>query len=111
MKIVENNILPFGGYLAVNIFGILFIHKGTRDKISSKVINHEAIHSAQIKEMLYIFFYLWYGIEYFVRLFQHGDEYLSISLEREAYDNEDNPEYLKSRKHFSWFKYVKLRNI
>lgn len=111
MKIVENNILPFGGYLAVNIFGILFIRKGTRDKISSKVINHEAIHSAQIKEMLYIFFYLWYGIEYFVRLFQHGDEYLSISLEREAYDNEDNLEYLKSRRHFSWFKYVKLKNI
>lgn len=111
MKIKESKIIPFGGYLAVNVFGILFVHKGSLDKVSAKVINHESIHTAQMKEMLYIFFYLWYWLEWFIRLFQHGDEYLSISFEREAYDNEDNPEYLKSRKHFSWFKYVKLKNI
>ena len=111
MKIVENNILPFGGYLAVNIFGVLFIRKGTRDKIGDNVINHESIHSAQAKEMLYIFFYLWYGIEWFIRLFQHGDEYRSISFEREAYDNEKDSSYLSTRRSYSWFKYVKLRNI
>lgn len=111
MKIKESNIIPFGGYLAVNVFGVLFVRKGKKDKVSDKVINHESIHTAQMKEMLWLFFYLWYGIEWFVRLFQHGDEYRSVSFEREAYDNEDNMEYLKTRKRYAWFKYVKLKNI
>lgn len=109
MKIIESKIIPFSGYLAVNLFGILF----TRDKkkVSEKVINHESIHTEQMKELLYVFFYLWYGIEYFIRLFQHGDEYKSISFEREAYDNDDNMNYLNERKRYAWFKYVKMKNI
>lgn len=111
MKIKESSIVPFGGYLAVNLFGVLFVKKGNLDKVKPDVINHEAIHSAQMKEMLWIPFYLWYGIEWFIRLFQHGDEYRSISFEREAYDNEDNQDYLKERKHYAWFKYVGKSNI
>lgn len=109
MKIVENNIIPFGGYLAVNLFGILFV-KDSR-KVKPDVIRHESIHTKQMKELLYIFFYLWYGIEYFIRLFQHGDEYRSISFEREAYDNEKNENYLAERKPYAWWKYVSKKNI
>ena len=111
MKIIENSVIPFSGFLAMNLFGILFVRKGKMDKVTEKVINHESIHSAQMKEMLWIFFYLWYGIEWFIRLFQSGDEYRSISFEREAYDNEKNKKYLKERKHYAWFKYVKLKNL
>lgn len=109
MKIIENRIIPFGGYLAVNLFGILFI-KDSR-KLKPNVLRHETIHTKQMKELLYIFFYLWYGIEWFVRLFQHGDEYKSISFEREAYENEKNENYLDERKPYAWFKYVKMKNI
>lgn len=111
MKIIENSVIPFGHFLAINLFGFLFVKKGKMDKVSDKVINHESIHSAQMKEMLWLFFYLWYVIEWFIRLFQKGDAYRSISFEREAYDNEKDMEYLKNRKHYAWFKSVKLKNL
>lgn len=69
--------------------------------------NHESIHWQQQLEMLIIFFYLWYGIEFFIRIFVNGQKaYKSISFEREAYQNDDNLDYLKTRKRFSWFKYI-----
>lgn len=66
MKIVYNNLIPFKGFAAINLFGILFV-RGV--KVSEEMINHEAIHTAQMKEMLYVFFYLWYVVEWIVRLF------------------------------------------
>ena len=62
MKIVKTKWFPFGGYKAINLFGILF----TKSDLSETEINHEAIHTAQMKEMLYIFFYIWYAIEYII---------------------------------------------
>lgn len=106
MKIIYNNIIPFPGYKAINLFGVLFVRKGAVMK--DEDINHEAIHTAQMKEMLYIFFYLWYIIEWVIKLFIHGTyAYRNISFECEAYQNEDNLEYLDNRKHYSWTKYLK----
>ena len=48
-------------------------------------------------EMLYIFFYLWYAIEWLVRLIQCGNArqaYYNISLEKEAYYNMYNLAYI-----------------
>lgn len=59
-------------------------------------------------ELLFVFFYLWYFIEWLVRLFMRGNAYRHISFEREAYDHMDEPDYLKRRKHFAWMKYYKL---
>ena len=53
MKIVYNNFIPFKGFSAINLFGVLFARKGV--KISKKIINHELIHTAQMKE-LYIYY-------------------------------------------------------
>lgn len=105
MKIIYNNIIPFPGYKAINLFGLLFVRKGA--VMSEKDINHESIHTAQMKEMLYIFFYIWYIIEWVIRLFKKGNAYRNISFEQEAYSNENNLEYLKDRKHYAWFKYIK----
>lgn len=105
MKIIYNNIIPFPGYKAINLFGILFVRKGYN--MSDEDINHEAIHTAQMKEMLYIFFYVWYIVEWVIRLFKKGNAYRNISFEQEAYNNEDNLEYLNNRKHYEWFKYLK----
>lgn len=102
IKIVRQNILPPKGFLAINLFGYLFCRKGA--VIDQKTINHESIHTEQMKEMLYIPFYIWYAIEWLVKLFCEGNAYRNISFEREAYDNQDNLEYLKTRKHYSWFK-------
>lgn len=55
--------------LATNSFGIIL----TADKLNDVDINHELIHTAQMKEMLYIFFYIWYGIEWLVLFIKYHD--------------------------------------
>lgn len=104
MRTIYNNIIPFKGYAGINLFGILFVRNGV--KVSNRMLNHESIHTAQMKEMCYIFFYIWYLIEWLVRLFGPGNAYRRISFEQEAYDNENNMNYLLTRKHFNWFKYI-----
>lgn len=107
MKIIYNSIIPFKGFIAVNLFGILFVRKEYKDKLSKQTLNHEAIHTEQIKETLGILFYLIYLIEWFVKLFKYGkNSYRNISFEREAYDNENNLNYINSRKRFKWLYYL-----
>lgn len=53
MIIIKNTIIPFGKFKAINLFGIIF-YKGSYP--TKDTINHEKIHTAQMKEMLYIFF-------------------------------------------------------
>ena len=108
MKIIRNNFIPFKGYLAINLFGMLFCRKTA--VIDDVTINHESIHSRQMLEMLYIPYYIWYGLEYLIRLLilrNHKKAYRSISFEQEAYANERDMEYLKNRKIYSSFKYLK----
>lgn len=107
MKIVYSSIIPFRGFLAINLFGVLFVRKELKDKVKEVDINHEGIHTAQMKEMLYVFFYLWYFIEWFIKLFKYGGKaYRNISFEREAYAREADMNYLKERKHFAWWSEV-----
>lgn len=63
MKIIHTKHFPFGRYSTINLFGVLFTK---RDNLSKTTINHESIHTEQIKEMFYIFFYIWYGLEYII---------------------------------------------
>jgi hypothetical protein len=85
-------------------FGIYLMKKYLKNKF---IINHENIHWKQQMEMLIIFFYLWYIIEWIVKLFIYGKfSYYNLSFEREAYKYENNLNYIKNRKHFSWFKYI-----
>lgn len=100
MKVVRNKIIPFKGFKAINICGVLFARKEA--KIDKKTLNHEQIHTAQMKELLYVFFYLWYVLEWIVRLFMKGNAYRNISFEREAYDNDNNDRYLNGRRRFAW---------
>lgn len=110
MKIIINRHLPPKGFTAINLFGVIFTRRG--DEISERVIRHEKIHSQQMKYMLYLFFYLWYGVEWLVRLIQYRNAktaYFNISFEREAYYNDSNPHYLKSRRAFAWIKYLTIK--
>ncbi len=107
MKIIRNKYIPFQGYKAINLFGVLFVKNNA--KISEKDLTHESIHSEQIKELLYIPFYIWYFIEWIIKLFIYKDfkkAYRNVSFEIEAYTNQDNSDYLVNRKRYSWLKYL-----
>jgi len=107
MKIIRNNIIPFPGYKAINLFGILFVRKDAQ--IDDVTLNHEAIHTAQMKEMLYVFFYLWYLVEWIVRLIKYknaNEAYLNICFEREAYIYEEELDYLETRKPFAFLGFI-----
>ena len=99
MKIIENSLIPFPGFLAINLFGVIFIRKG--GVLSEVAINHEQIHTAQMKELGFVGFYLVYFIEWLIRLFLPGNAYRNISFEKEAYQHEKDFEYLKDRQIFS----------
>lgn len=104
MMVIYNNILPVKGFKCINLFGALFVRKDL--KMTDVDFNHEAIHTKQMKEMLYVFFYLWYVIEWIVRLFKRGNAYRNISFEREAYSNQCYLKYNKERKRFAWLEYL-----
>ena len=104
MKIVYNNILPVKGFAAMNLFGIIFARNEYKP-LARRIQNHEAIHTVQMKEMLYIFFYLWYLVEWFVKLFRYGrNAYENISFEREAYTYQYDYSHLEKRKKYHWIK-------
>lgn len=100
MKIVHSKYIPFKGYVAINLFGVIVARRGVR--VSRRTINHERIHTAQMREMGYLPFYLWYVVEWLVRLPLHGNAYRNIAFEREAYGFMGDMDYLKRRRHYAW---------
>ncbi|PWJ54286.1 hypothetical protein CLV98_11848 [Dyadobacter jejuensis] len=83
----------------------------TRHKAPNKtLLHHECIHLVQQLEMGIVLFYLWYLLEYLVRLItlrNHDRAYRSISFEQEAYLHESNPRYLSQRKRWAFLRYLK----
>ncbi|MFS4431122.1 hypothetical protein [Chryseobacterium sp. GVT01B] len=92
----------------IALFPFIFIRK-PEDKENNVLINHEKIHLRQQLEMLIIFFYIFYVIEYYYWVFKLKNGYLAyrrISFEREAYANENNLNYLQKRKFWNFRKYL-----
>ena len=103
--IVQSKLIPKG--ICINILGALW----TRDAswIDNYIVNHERIHTAQQKELLFITFYVVYVVEWLFRLVQYRNRniaYMNISFEREAYTHGHNLDYLKNRKRYSWLKFI-----
>lgn len=96
--------------IGITFFPFILLKKSYFDKQSlftqNQSINHEKIHIKQQGEMLVVFFYLWYFVEYFLRIFGKSNPYTSLSFEKEAYENENNLNYLKTRKFWSFIKYL-----
>lgn len=110
MKPIYNKILPIKGFVAINLFGIIFARKGYR--LGQVELNHERIHTQQMIEMLFVFFYLFYLIEWLIKLVYYRDfmkAYRSISFEREAYNFQRDLYYLKKRRAFAWRKWVRFK--
>ena len=66
MWVIHNKILPFHRFAAINLFGIRFVNRGIR--VTPTLINHEKILTAQMLELLVVFFYLLYVVEWLLRL-------------------------------------------
>ena len=86
------------GILGIAIYPFIIIRKNYRKE--DELINHERIHIVQQLEMLVIPFYL----VYFYYNITRG--YRNNPFEIEAYDNDDNLDYLDSRKMYSWTKHI-----
>ncbi len=111
MKIIYNKRFPPKGYAAINICGVIFA-RHEQKPLSDRTRRHEAIHTRQIIELLVIGFYVWYGIEWLIRLAQYRnrkDAYRNISLEREAYGNDKKESYLESRRLFAFVGYLNAK--
>lgn len=82
----------------------------TKSNVSWVTLNHEMIHLKQQLELLVLPFYIWYFIEWIIRLIQYRSAklaYLNISFEREAYRNDCDQYYLNTRKPYSFLNYLK----
>ena len=110
MKIIRCKWFPPKGFCAITLVWVIVAREGSR--ITKKVVNHESIHARQQQEMFIVFFLLWYGLEFLIRLLQYrnwNDAYMNVSFEREAYANEDNMNYLNERYNFSWTDYLRKK--
>lgn len=104
--IVYKYVVP-KGYRSITIFPFIFLlHKGDRE--NRVLVQHEKIHIRQQLELLVLFFYVWYFVEFLIRYVQYKNwnrAYRNISLEREAYANEKDLYYLKQRSFWRFLKY------
>jgi len=96
----------------MSIFPFIILRKKYRDDLlyqskGKETINHENIHFQQSLELFIIPFYIIYIIEWFFKIFfSKGNPYKNISFEREAYGNDSNLDYLKTRKRYNWIKLI-----
>ena len=91
----------------MTLFPFVFLANAA-DKNDVVFVNHERIHLRQQLELLIVFFYVWYLLEYLCRLVQFRDRkkaYYAISFEREAYENEKDLGYLKARSFWKFLRY------
>lgn len=124
IKIYSNTllkILTLGQSFSGITIGIFVIFKN-KSVATDRVVNHEHIHVKQQIELLFIGMWLLYILNYLynrIRLAAgmrlpvetgynsaHMKAYRNIIFEREAYDNDNNLDYIKNRKSFAWLAYI-----
>lgn len=97
MKVYFSKVIPFGRFTAINLFARLYIKDTDGTKIKYmiakpnryfRLIQHERTHTKQQNDLLGIFFYIWYIIEWFFKIFTEIKAYKELSFEREARANE-----------------------
>lgn len=96
------------GYSGITLYPFIFLKKQCQKK-DAVLMNHERIHLKQQIELLVVFFYLWYVIEFVVRLIIYNNwnnAYRNISFEQEAYSNESNLRYIKKRPRWAFLNYI-----
>lgn len=108
MLIVKIKFLQKTSLEGITLFPFIFLRPNVMQDDSRELINHERIHLSQQRELLVVFFYLWYFIEflyYYLLTFQLKKAYRNICFEREAYANQSNLNYLNTRKFWNFLKF------
>lgn len=102
MRIIKIRRHPFGGnFVAINLCGFVF---SVRD-LTPCELNHERIHTAQQRELLFLPFFIWYVAEWLVLCAKYRDSlkaYYHIRFEQEAYRHGNDLTYLQHRKHYRY---------
>lgn len=109
MKVISSTFLPFKGFKAINLFGIIVVRKEYLP-LTKRTINHEAIHTHQIKELLFVGFYVWYLTEWIVRLIYYRNlkkAYRAVCFEQEAFSHDNDLDYLHNRERFAFLRFIK----
>lgn len=100
--------IPFLPAEGMAIFPFILVRKETY-KTNTLLLRHEKIHLRQQAEMIVIFFYLFYLLNYIFNLLHyrnHRQAYMNIIFEKEAYTKEGEVDYLRKRRPFAWIKYT-----
>lgn len=108
MILIVNKRLLSGRFKGISLWPFVILESKQLKK-DEFFLNHERIHLRQQLELLVIFFYMWYAIEFFVRYVDCRDgmlAYRNISFEREAYRRENDLDYLKRRSLWAFRKYL-----
>jgi hypothetical protein len=103
--------IPAKGYVALTQWPFIFIREELKAFYNARVDNHEHIHVWQQIELggIPLLFDLLYGLFYVILLCiyrNHSDAYRNNPFEQEAYANDMNPDYLKTRRPYAWIHYI-----
>jgi hypothetical protein len=106
--IISKYLIP-KGYNGLTFYPFV-IFKYTGAKADEVLMNHERIHIRQQLELLVLPFYFLYFLDFVIKLLIYKDKnvaYRNIIFEREAYANEKDLNYVKSRSFLGFLKYFK----
>ena len=105
--IVSKYLVP-KGFRGMTVFPFVFVSDGNASQ-DLVLMNHELIHLRQQMELLVLPFYVIYGLDYLVKFIRYRDKnvaYRNVVFEREAYENENDLEYLKSRSFWKFARFL-----
>src|SRR5690606_35986256 len=106
MILISKRIFP-GRFEGLTLWPVIIL-KHDNLKEDEILINHERIHLKQQLDLLILPFYILYFLESLIGIVKYNNMHLAyrnISFEREAYQNEENLDYLKNRSLFGFFRY------
>ena len=105
--IVSKYLIP-KGFRGLTVFPFVVVrYRNDRDYLV--LMNHERIHLRQQIELMVLPFFVLYGLDYLVKLIRYRDTnlaYRNVVFEREAYENEIDLMYLKSRSFWRFLRYI-----
>lgn len=113
MIVYKSKLVP-KGYAGITLYPFVFLRDTEEEIIKkrglkgyNKLINHEKIHLAQQLELLVIFFYILYVLNFIFNVIRGSTKaYKDIIFEKEAYDKENDLKYLNKRKFWRWIRYI-----
>ena len=134
MKIISNKLIPFKGFGAMNILGMVFT-RYKAEELSEHTKRHEQIHTMQQYEIMLAsalislvlcniwasWWYLLVTIALPIALYvlvwlielvlpPYTSAYKDSPFEREAFANDEDVNYLVTRPLFAWVKYFLKRD-